>query len=119
MSDRRSSETNGLPPVTRMQLDPAQSMEADRELWERIEALLHAFGEESNLSVREHAVLVGIVKGLAPKELATELDCTRSTVDVYCHRLYNKTGTRSRYELMARVVVLMASQLPPLRDGRA
>lgn len=51
-------------------------------------------------SRREHEVLEGIFKGRTNKEIAQALGIDESTVKRYTHNIYEKTGFRSRVELV-------------------
>jgi two-component system, NarL family, nitrate/nitrite response regulator NarL len=52
------------------------------------------------LSVRERAVLKGIFEGLASKEIAAELKISESLVKAVIQQLFDKTGVRSRGQLV-------------------
>jgi DNA-binding CsgD family transcriptional regulator len=57
------------------------------------------------LSGRRAAVLEKVVAGRSNKEVAQELGCAEVTVERYLTSLFRATGTRSRTELLARVLV--------------
>ncbi len=52
------------------------------------------------LSTRERAVLKGIFEGLASKEIAAELKISESLVKAVIQQLFNKTGVRTRGQLV-------------------
>lgn len=55
------------------------------------------------LSEREREVALLVLEGLSYAQVATELFITRSTVSFHLSRIYAKTGTTSRHELIAAV----------------
>ncbi len=52
------------------------------------------------LNSREKAVLKGILEGLANKEIAAELNISESLVKAVIQQLFNKTGVRTRGQLV-------------------
>jgi len=69
--------------------------------------LLAANGREAvqgpqrhTLSPREALVLHGVVEGLGNKEIGARLDLTESTVKAVLQKLFEKTGVRSRSQLV-------------------
>lgn len=79
------------------------------ETWvdQKIMRLLAAAIEESNdqssariLTTREQEVLQGIFEGLANKEIATQLNVTESAVKATLQQLFQKTGVRTRSQLV-------------------
>jgi len=52
------------------------------------------------LSMRERAVLKGIFEGLASKEIAAELKISESLVKAVIQQLFDKTGVRTRGQLV-------------------
>lgn len=62
-----------------------------------------ARGALAALSGREREVAVLILEGLSYAQVAKELFITRSTVSFHLSRIYAKTGTGSRHELIAMV----------------
>ncbi len=56
------------------------------------------------LNQRERAVLKGILEGLANKEIAAELNISESLVKAVIQQLFNKTGVRTRGQLV-RIVL--------------
>ncbi len=62
---------------------------------ERIKAL--------GLSPRETEMAVLIARGLANKEIASELCISPATVRTHIYNLYQKTGARSRVELLNKL----------------
>ena len=53
-----------------------------------------------SFSVRESAVLRGVLEGLANKEIAEELRVSESSVKATLQRLFHKTGVRTRGQLV-------------------
>jgi DNA-binding NarL/FixJ family response regulator len=53
-----------------------------------------------SLSARERAVLKGIFEGLANKEIAAELNISESSVKAVIQQLFEKTGVRTRGQLV-------------------
>jgi DNA-binding NarL/FixJ family response regulator len=53
-----------------------------------------------SLSARERAVLKGIFEGLANKEIAAELNISESSVKSVIQQLFEKTGVRTRGQLV-------------------
>jgi DNA-binding NarL/FixJ family response regulator len=56
------------------------------------------------LSERERAVLGALVRGLAYKQVAAELDLSIDTVRTYIRRIYAKLQVHSATEAVARAV---------------
>nr|WP_246311951.1 LuxR C-terminal-related transcriptional regulator [Leifsonia naganoensis] len=54
----------------------------------------------ADLSEREREVAALILEGLSYTQVAKELFITRSTVSFHLSRIYAKTGTASRHELV-------------------
>jgi DNA-binding CsgD family transcriptional regulator len=90
-----------------------RSSMSNSPLWDRIDARLADFSNGYRLSTREREVLFGLVRGQCPKTLAIHMECAPSTVVVYCRRIYAKTNSRSRDELMTRVLLLVAANALP------
>ncbi|MDE3103599.1 MAG: response regulator transcription factor [Acidobacteriota bacterium] len=68
-----------------------------------LQALVTAQPQEttaSALSPREKAVLQGVFEGLTNKELGVRLDISESYVKAVLQQLFNKTGVRSRSQLV-------------------
>jgi DNA-binding NarL/FixJ family response regulator len=59
-----------------------------------------AQSSEKSLSARERAVLRGVVEGLANKEIAGELQISESSVKAALQQVFNKTGVRTRSQLV-------------------
>jgi DNA-binding NarL/FixJ family response regulator len=60
--------------------------------------------ETPSLSERERAVLGALVRGLAYKQVAAELDLSIDTVRTYIRRIYGKLQVHSATEAVARAV---------------
>lgn len=56
--------------------------------------------EDKQFSARERAVLRGVVDGLANKQIAGELQISESSVKGALQQLFNKTGVRTRSQLV-------------------
>jgi two-component system, NarL family, nitrate/nitrite response regulator NarL len=56
--------------------------------------------EETSFSARERAVLRGVVEGLANKEIAAGLKISESSVKASLQQIFNKTGVRTRSQLV-------------------
>jgi two-component system, NarL family, nitrate/nitrite response regulator NarL len=56
--------------------------------------------EEASFSARERAVLRGVVEGLANKEIAAGLKISESSVKASLQQIFNKTGVRTRSQLV-------------------
>jgi DNA-binding CsgD family transcriptional regulator len=65
-------------------------------------ALLAAAGRKLDLTPRQEEVLGRLVRGLANKEIAVELDCTEATVEAHLTQVLRKAGAQSRTQLIAR-----------------
>lgn len=65
------------------------------------------------LTPREVGVLMPLLDGLSPTEVAEKLGIEISTVRTHLQKLFAKTGTQSQVELVARVLCSM----PPVRLG--
>jgi len=79
------------------------------EAWvdQRVMRLLAAAVDESDdqssarvLTTREQEVLQGVFEGLANKEIATQLSVTESGVKATLQQLFQKTGVRTRSQLV-------------------
>jgi len=79
------------------------------EAWvdQKVMRLLAAAVNESNdqssarvLTTREQEVLQGVFEGLANKEIATQLSVTESAVKATLQQLFQKTGVRTRSQLV-------------------
>ncbi len=55
---------------------------------------------EPKLSRREHAVLQGVARGLALKEIAASLDVSVRSVETYRERAMEKTGLKTRADVI-------------------
>jgi two-component system, NarL family, nitrate/nitrite response regulator NarL len=56
--------------------------------------------EDKQFSTRERAVLRGVVEGLANKQIAGDLQISESSVKGALQQLFNKTGVRTRSQLV-------------------
>ena len=56
--------------------------------------------ESPTFSNRERSVLRGVLEGLANKEIAGELDVSEASVKAALQRLFQKTGVRTRGQLV-------------------
>jgi DNA-binding NarL/FixJ family response regulator len=54
----------------------------------------------SRLSSRELEVALLVARGLSNKEVARKLNVTDGTIKVHMHRIFKKSGTKSRYNLL-------------------
>lgn len=54
----------------------------------------------SKLSNREQQVITLVCDGLSNKEIARKLSVTEGTVKIHLHKIYERLGVRSRFELM-------------------
>ena len=57
------------------------------------------FAQKHRLSPREIEVVELMNRGLGNREIAEKLFVSLATVKTHAHNIYEKTGTRSRYEL--------------------
>lgn len=55
-----------------------------------------------NLSVREHAVVQHVLKGLRNRDIAAQLGVTEGTVKVHLHNIFEKLEISSRTELVLK-----------------
>ena len=65
--------------------------------------ILSTVGDEQskeNLSRRESSVLRGVLEGLSNKEIGARLGLTESSVKAVLQKLFEKTGVRSRSQLV-------------------
>jgi DNA-binding CsgD family transcriptional regulator len=67
------------------------------------------------LTDRESQVTLAVVRGLATKELAARLRLSPHTARQHLKRVFEKTGVRSRRELVGKV--FFAHYEPRLRDN--
>ena len=62
---------------------------------------------------RQHAKIVELIlRTASPKQIAIVLDIAESTLKTYMQRIFAKTGTRCRVQLVIHVM-LIANQEPP------
>jgi ATP/maltotriose-dependent transcriptional regulator MalT len=71
-------------------------------------------GGKGILSAREHEVLVLVAEGRSNREIAAALIVSENTAKYHVNSLFNKLGTNSRAETVARAVAL--GLLSPQRD---
>ena len=112
-----------LPVVNALVLfDAAERLPNDSSRVQAAASALHALGAEvlagrlpatartngatvlsvlADLSEREREVAALVLEGLSYEQVAKELFITRSTVSFHLSRIYAKTGTTSRHELIA------------------
>jgi DNA-binding CsgD family transcriptional regulator len=64
--------------------------------------LLAAARRKLDLTPRQGDVLGLLVRGLANKEIAVDLDCTEATVEAHLTQVLRKAGAQSRTQLIAR-----------------
>jgi ATP/maltotriose-dependent transcriptional regulator MalT len=57
------------------------------------------FVDQHGLSPREREVIPLLNQGLSNREIAQKLFVSLATVKTHLHSIYEKTGTKSRYEL--------------------
>jgi two-component system, NarL family, nitrate/nitrite response regulator NarL len=69
-------------------------------------------------STREHAVLSGVLEGLANKEIAARLHVSESSVKATLQHLFAKTGVRTRSQLV-RIVLERFPELTTRAPGRS
>jgi len=55
---------------------------------------------QEDMSDRENAVLRGVLEGLSNKEIGARMDLTESSVKAVLQKLFEKTGVRSRSQLV-------------------
>ena len=67
---------------------------------DRAEALPSTDPVEHSFTPREASVLQLVAEGLMNKEIARQLETSIRNVEKYVSRLFNKTGTSSRTELV-------------------
>ena len=66
----------------------------------------HELEQDVHLSPREIEVAQNLVKGLAIKEVARELEIQKSTVTTYVKRIYNKLNVNNRAEMVTAVITM-------------
>ncbi|HEX3048918.1 MAG TPA: response regulator transcription factor, partial [Bacillota bacterium] len=59
--------------------------------------------ESYQLSTREKEIILLVVKGFSNQEIAVALHITVATVKTHLHRIYAKTGVKSRMELLSKL----------------
>ncbi len=67
--------------------------------WQAPPAVGPTFVDQYGLSPREREVIPLLNKGLSNREIAEKLFVSLATVKTHLHSIYEKTGTKSRYEL--------------------
>ena len=70
--------------------------------WEATPAVNPTFVEEYRISAREREVIPLLNQGLSNREIAEKLFVSLATVKTHIHNIYEKTGTKSRYQLFNR-----------------
>jgi DNA-binding CsgD family transcriptional regulator len=72
-------------------------------VWTPQAGLTDAFAVKYKLSRREKQSLELLLSGMSDKEIAAEMGVSISSVGVYLRRLYGKTGSTSRFDLLTLV----------------
>jgi len=93
-----------------------------RDLNQRAERLLeagHRVKSTVKLTRREEEVLDGILRSLANKEIASELNLSERTVKFHVSSLLSKFKVRSRMELMREASQQVIQPLPSVTSGIA
>ena len=67
----------------------------------RADGAMGAFAREYGLSEQEERVMILLAQGRSTDEIAGGMGCKNATIRTYVHRLFKKTGTSSRRELVA------------------
>jgi DNA-binding CsgD family transcriptional regulator len=65
------------------------------------------------LTQREMEVALLLIKGVSTAQMADQLFLTMHTIRAHLHRIYSKTETASRHELLARVIAHVSSNPQP------
>ncbi|MGA1264843.1 MAG: response regulator transcription factor [Prochlorothrix sp.] len=94
VSELQSGETTDINTMAR-QIEEIRNL-----LVQRPSMVQHATPVKIDLTPREQSVLNLVAKGLMNKEIAKELDTSVRNVEKYVSRLFSKTGTNSRTELV-------------------
>lgn len=75
---------------------------------------------DARLTAREHEVLLLLVRGLGPVEIASELEISPSTVATHIEHLYAKLGVHTRAQAVASAFRLgLVDAQQPVRAGVA
>jgi DNA-binding CsgD family transcriptional regulator len=61
------------------------------------------------LTHREREILLWVGDGMSNKEIARQLGLSPGTVKLHVHSIFSKTGTRSRYALVAQMAARSAA----------
>jgi DNA-binding CsgD family transcriptional regulator len=61
------------------------------------------------LTHREREILIWVGDGMSNKEIARRLGLSPGTVKLHVHSIFSKTGTRSRYALIAQMAARSAA----------
>jgi DNA-binding NarL/FixJ family response regulator len=85
-----------------MYVDPAMGGKVQEDLVEGADP--GAAQDENTLSLREREVLCMIAEGYSNKEIAAQLKISPKTIETYKYRAMDKTGLRSRAEIVRYVV---------------
>ncbi len=87
----------------------------DQRYLRALQALSEEEQRRPRFSERERAVLNGVLKGLANKEIADQLRISESSVKVALQQLFDKTGVRTRSQLVRVALEEHRDQLQPDR----
>ena len=77
---------------------------------------LEAFCNRHGISPREQEVIGVLLEGLGTAEMADRLNISEHTIRDHLKRLYRKTGTRSRSELLS---ILSTARMEPSGNGES
>lgn len=79
---------------------------------------LRRFGQRWSLTPREHDVLMLIALGTTRiKDVAARLQLSPNTINNHVNNIFTKTKTRSKSELLTRVLMDLSVELIRYRDG--
>ena len=101
-SSSASSSSRFIPSPFARPVSPDAKFE--REPSDMAKELLHrvlgGLGRSMSLSVRDQQVLFHFLYGRSPALVGKQLDIRETTVHKHLHRIYARTGTESRRELL-------------------
>ena len=98
----------------RQRSSPADLLSGLASRHDRDGGVMAVFARDYGLSEQEEKVMAMLAQGLSTDEIAGGMGCKNATIRTYVHRLFKKTGTSSRRELLAALAARAAGE-----DGAA
>lgn len=88
----------GMKTLRLRHIEPPTSIDSDQARY--VESALDLYGERHSLTRREREILEGIIQGKDYQNIASDLQLAIGTVKSHTHNIFQKTGVKSRQELL-------------------